>query len=141
MQCRGFAWLGRCHRAHASRLSERWREILGGRVESTGGPETALRPPRDKIIKATQVDLTSDVKAEELDVLRAYAIAVAHHAVRRWLSEDILKPVDSDVDDVGLVDKGVVVFDEPLQDPTMPRRRHAAILFSIYGTLYRLGAR
>jgi hypothetical protein len=53
-------------------------------------------------------------------VLRADAIAIAHHAVRRWLIEDILQLFDRHIDDVDPVDRTVVVFDEPLEDPTMP---------------------
>ena len=131
MNRRGFGRSGRGHGAHTSRVLEKWREILRGRVESTRRPETALRPSRYKVIKATQVDLTTDVMPKRLDVLRAHAIAEAHHVVRRWLVEDILKPFDRDVCDVGLVDKGLLIFDEPLEDPTMPRWSHAAILCSI----------
>ena len=71
---------------------------------------------------------------ERLDMLRADAIAVAHHAVHRWLIEDILQLFDPHIDDVDLVDKGVVAFDEPLKDPTAPGSGHAAILCSSCGT-------
>ena len=121
MKRRGFRWLGRGNRAHASRTLDEERGILRGRVESTWCLETALRPSRYKVIKATQVDLTTDVTPKRLDVLRAHAIAEAHHVVRRWLVEDILKPFDRHVRDVGPVDKGLLIFDEPLKDPTMPR--------------------
>lgn len=131
MKRRGFGRSGRGHRAHSSRVPKKWREILRGRVESTWCLETALRPSRYKVIKATQVDLTTDVTPKRLDVLRAHAIAEAHHVVRRWLVEDILKHFDRHVCDVGAVDKGLLIFDEPLKDPTMPRWSHAAILCSI----------
>ena len=108
--------------------------ILRGRVESTRCPETGLRPSRHKVIKPTQVDLATDVASNGLDMLRAHAIAVAHHVVRGWLIEDILKLFDRHAFDVDPVDKGVVIFDEPLEDPAMPCSGHAAILGSIYGT-------
>jgi hypothetical protein len=76
---------------------------------------------------------------ERLDMLRADAIAVAHHAVHRWLIEDILQLFDRHIDDVDLVDKGVVVFGEPLKDPTMTSCRHAAILGSICAPATRPG--
>ena len=81
-----------------------------------------------------QVDRPGDVAPEGLDVLRADAIAVTHHAVHRWLIEDILQLFDPHIDDVDLVDKGVVAFDEPLKDPTVPGSGHAAILCSSCGT-------
>lgn len=121
MKRRRFGRSGRGHRAHTSRVLEQWREILWGRVESTRCPETAHRPSRDEVVKTSKVDLTIHVTAKRLDVLRDNAIAVTHHVVGRWLIEDILKPFDRHVCDVDPVDKGLLIFDEPLKDPTMPR--------------------